>query len=116
MRHLLAIACAVALSGCASVRPLGDPENYKPCAAADIATSGVAFASGVATEGNPLVRAATVKALGPVLGPVGAIAGLAYLTYRAIKTIDVPAVTAVNTVGTCAVATNNLAVILGARL
>ncbi len=111
---LIAFMLALAAEHGVTLEQTAKPEAYADCAKADIATSTVAFGAGIASEGNPLVRALSVKALGAVGGPVVAIGALSYGTYALLKHLDAPALTSVNTVGTCAVATSNLAVILGA--
>ncbi len=120
-RAILASACALLLAACVTLPqdaldPIDKTESYATCAEADLVTSGLSFATGVATEGNATVRALAPRALGPIFGPVVSIAVLAYITFRALTAVDEPLLTAAYTGGTCAIATRNALILLGGKL
>jgi len=111
----LALIFALALSGCASIDAIQQPEAlkaYTACAAADVATTAIGLQLNVMHEIDPLARMLFIKGLGPVLGMVVPVIGLEIAGYFILKALDAPKVTAGAAAVTCVASIRN-GVIIG---
>lgn len=114
---LYSLIVAAALGGCASIQSsesgqLGSLDTYTKCAVADVATTTIGLATHTMMEGNLLSRALFIEAFGAVGGYVVPVIGLSIAGYYLLRYINKPAVTASVSVATCAIALNNLSLIL----
>lgn len=114
---LYALIVATALGGCASIQSsepgeLGSLDTYTKCAVADVVTTTIGLATNTMMEGNILSRALFIEPLGAVGGYVVPVIALSIAGYYLLEYINEPVVTASVSGITCAVALNNLSLIL----
>ena len=102
-------------SGCAALKTTeerGDLNTYVKCKTADVATTAVGLATFKMVEGNALINALSIPALGHVFGTLVPVVGLAVATYYALEYINKPQVTQVVSGIACVASVWNLILIL----